>query len=53
MAVELNDSQILAKLSVGDMVATEAKYHKSCLNKLFNRYRSLQKKTARILMIVS
>ena len=42
MAIELGDSKIVAKLSQGDMVATEAKYHKSCLNKLFNGYRSIK-----------
>ena len=45
MAIELGESNLIAKMSIGDMVATEAKYHKSCLNKIFNRYRSLQMKS--------
>ncbi|XP_065669903.1 uncharacterized protein LOC124808522 [Hydra vulgaris] len=39
----LSDSKLLAKLSEGDLVATEAHYHKACLSQLYNRIRSLQK----------
>ena len=27
------------KLSEGDMIATEAKYHRNCLTRLYNAYR--------------
>ncbi len=40
MATELRDTQLLAKLSSGDMVAIDAVYHKHCLTNLFTRYRS-------------
>ncbi|KAH3800333.1 hypothetical protein DPMN_153966 [Dreissena polymorpha] len=36
-AIELQDTQLLAKLSVGDMVAIEAQYHKKCLSALYRR----------------
>ena len=36
----LRDSKLLAKLSEGDMIATEAKYHQKCLTKLYNRVKS-------------
>jgi hypothetical protein len=43
MAMELWDTQLLAKLSSGDMVAIDAIYHKHCLTELFTRYRSSQR----------
>jgi hypothetical protein len=36
-ATQLQDTRLLAKLAPGDMVALEAKYHKTCLCDLFNR----------------
>lgn len=36
------DSLLLAKLSLGDMVALEAKYHTKCLLALYNRARKVQ-----------
>jgi len=36
------DSMLLAKLSVGDMTATEAKYHPSCLLKLYHKAGRMQ-----------
>ena len=36
-AVALKDSKLLAKLSAGDMIAIEAKYHAKCLIDLYNR----------------
>ena len=36
----LRNSKLLGKLSEGDMTATEAKYHKKCLTKLYNRVKS-------------
>ena len=39
----LNDSRLLAKLSEGDMVATEAQYHKKCLTNCYNTYKSNQR----------
>ena len=34
------DMQLLGRLSAGDMGALEAKYHTSCLLKLYNRARA-------------
>ena len=39
IAEEMCDKKLLAQLSEGDMVATEAKYHRICLITLYNRYR--------------
>ena len=39
-AKELFDEKLLAKLSEGDMVAVEARYHKQCLAALYNRLKS-------------
>ena len=35
----MGDNEVLAKLSQGDMVATDAKYHLRCLVEYKNRYR--------------
>ena len=40
-ALQLEDTALLAKLSSGDMIATEAKYHSRCLVALRNRARSI------------
>lgn len=40
----LQDSKLLAKLSAGDMVALEAKYHLHCLASLYNRSRAVKDK---------
>ena len=37
IAIQLQDKTLLAKLSSGDMVALEAKYHATCLVSLYNR----------------
>ena len=42
-AILLNDSKLIAKLSTGDLIAIEAKYHAACLVKLYNRARPLKK----------
>ena len=34
MATELSDTEILSRISCGDMIASDAKYHLSCLTKL-------------------
>ena len=39
----LGDHNLLAKLAPGDMVAIEAKYHKSCDNKQRNQMRRLKR----------
>ena len=36
----LNDTELLAKLAGGDLIAQEAKYHSTCAVKLYNRVRS-------------
>jgi hypothetical protein len=41
MATEMRDSKLLAKLSSGDMTATDAVYHKRCLTELSTKHRSL------------
>ena len=38
-AYNLNDGQLLARLSGGDIVAQELKYHRSYLTVLYNRDR--------------
>ena len=43
-ATELSDTEILSRISCGDMIASEAKYHLSCLTKLGNRYRTFIRK---------
>ena len=40
----LKDSKLLAKLSEGDMPATEAKYHKKCLTDTFNKFKIEERK---------
>ena len=49
-AAFLCDEKLLAKLSEGDMVAKEARYHKSCLTSLYNRFptESVWKKLRRL-----
>ena len=39
----LNNSKRIAKLSSGDLIAIEAKYHAACLVKLYNRAMPLKK----------
>ena len=46
MATELNDTTLLARISGGDIVAIEAKYHIECLVKYKNSYRSAQRAAA-------
>ena len=38
--MEMGDTQLLAKLSEGDLIAQEAKYHKKCMTKFSNQYRA-------------
>ena len=40
-ATILQDQNLLAKLSAGDLVAVEAKYHNACLTSLSNRARAI------------
>ena len=42
IATEMGDKQVLAKLSQGDMVAADAKYHLRCLVHFKNKYRSFK-----------
>ena len=41
-ALELQDQGLLAKLSAGDLIAQEAKYHAQCLVSLYNRARKVK-----------
>ena len=36
-AIELQDMSLISKLSAGDMIAQEAKYHKDCFTALYNK----------------
>ncbi|KAG0715668.1 hypothetical protein GWK47_011424 [Chionoecetes opilio] len=45
-ATELGDTELLAKLSEGDMIAIEAKYHRNCLRALYNKIRPAALKDA-------
>ena len=40
IAKDLQDTTLMAKLSGGDLIAIEAKYHYNCLSSYKNRYRS-------------
>ena len=40
MALEMQDTTLTAKLSAGDVIAIEAKYHLQCLTAYRNKYRS-------------
>ena len=44
MATELRDTKLLARLSAGDMTASDAVYHKNCITALHTRYRSFVRK---------
>ena len=41
---KLQDHQLLAKLSLGDLIAQEAHYHIQCLANWYNRVRALSSK---------
>ena len=45
-AAELLDERLIAKLSEGDLVATESKYHKSCLAEFYNKVRTFASKAS-------
>ncbi|XP_071963322.1 uncharacterized protein [Antedon mediterranea] len=45
MATEMNDFDLLATISNGDLVAIAAKYHMDCLTQFRNRYRKHQSNT--------
>ena len=42
---DLQDLEPLAKISGGDLIAIEAKYHMKCLSNLRNKHRSFQRKS--------
>lgn len=44
MITEQQDTQLLAKIVGGDLIAAEAKYHLKCLVNLRNRFRGLTRK---------
>ncbi len=44
-AHDLEDQHMLAKLSAGDMIAQEAKYHPRCLVSYYNKASAFQKET--------
>ncbi len=45
-ALQLGDKPLLSKLSAGDLIAQEAKYHTKCLVSLYNKVRDADAKTA-------
>ena len=45
-AAELLDERLIAKLTEGDFVATESKYHKSCLAEFYNKVRTFASKAS-------
>ena len=45
-AMVLNDNGLIAKLSAGDLIAIEAKYHVNCLVNLYNRTRAVMKESS-------
>lgn len=47
MATEMRDTKLLTKLSVGDMTASDAVYHKKCHTALHTRYRSFVRKNTK------
>lgn len=46
MATEMQDSNILAKILCGDLIANELKYHLECLTKYRNDYRSYRRQNS-------
>ena len=49
MAIELDDTELLGRISGGDCVAIEAKYHFFCLTDYRNRYRSSVREKNRVI----
>ena len=45
-AGELLDERLIAKLVEGDLVATESKYHKTCLAEFYNKVRTFASKAS-------
>ena len=43
-AAEMLDERLIAKLSEGDLIATESKYHKTCLAEFYNKVRKVSPK---------
>ena len=43
MATQLQDSSLLARISGGDLIAIEAKYHFNCFSTFKNKYRAVQR----------
>ena len=43
-ALQLEDGELLAKLSAGDMIALEAKYHRNYLTTLYDKARQTTEK---------
>ena len=44
MATELRETELMARMEGGDLIALEAKYHLQCLTALRNRFLSLVRK---------
>ena len=50
-AALLNERKLIAKLSVGDLIAIEAKYHVKCLVGLYNQARPFKQQPSKLPMI--
>ena len=48
IATQLGDFELLSRISGGDLVAIEAKYHLNCLTSFRNKYRSFLSKMSKI-----
>jgi hypothetical protein len=46
IATDLQDTELLSKISTGDLIAIEAKYHLKCLVALRNRYRTFVRRAS-------
>ena len=47
IATTMQDIPVCAKLAGGDMIATEAAYHRQCLSSYYNQARGLNKATGK------
>lgn len=43
MAAEMQDTSLISRISGGDLIAIEARYHRNCLAVYKNRYRSINR----------
>jgi len=51
LATELQETELIARLEGGDLIAIDAKYHLQCLTELRNRYQSLERQRDQVVYI--